>query len=125
MINLIKEDTLNEQSQNNARNSDADFKRFVMTCKKELKLTGWCVCFNLEQVEELKKDFNLKYVESGGIYYVEVEKMIKLIIDTKSDEKHYVVLKEDGKQFCLIAKSNNTLDDVKRFIGTMNIKEVI
>ena len=52
------------------------------------------------------------------------EKM-KLIIDTKSDEKHYVVLKEDGTQFCLIAKSNNTLDDVKRFIGTMNIKEVI
>ena len=51
--------------------------------------------------------------------------MIKLIIDTKSDEKHYVVLKEDGTQFCLIAKSNNTLDDVKRFIGTMNIKEVI
>ena len=51
--------------------------------------------------------------------------MIKYIIDTKSDEKHYVILKEDGTQFCLITKSNNTLDDVKRFIGTMNIKEVI
>ena len=125
MINLIKENTLNEQSQNNARNSDAGFKRFVMTCKKELKQTGWCVCFSMDQIEELKKDFNLKYVEKVGFYYVEVVKMIKLIIDTKSDEKHYVVLKEDGKQFCFIAKSNNTLDDVKRFIGTMNIKEVI
>ena len=51
--------------------------------------------------------------------------MMKLIIDTKSDEKHYVILKEDGKQFCLITKKGNTLDDVKRFIGTMNIKEVI
>ena len=51
--------------------------------------------------------------------------MIKYIIDTKSDEKHYVILKEDGKQFCLISKNGNSLDDVKRFIGTMNIKEVI
>lgn len=51
--------------------------------------------------------------------------MIKYIIDTKSDEKHYVILKEDGKVVCLIAKKGNTLDDVKRFIGTMHVKEVI
>ena len=35
MINLIKEDTLNEQSQDNARNSDADFNRFVIASRKE------------------------------------------------------------------------------------------
>ena len=51
--------------------------------------------------------------------------MIKYIIDTNSDEKHFIILKEDGKQFCLISKNGNTLEDVKRFIGTMNIKEVI
>lgn len=51
--------------------------------------------------------------------------MIKYIIDTKSDDKHFIILKEDGKQFCLIAKKGNSLEDVKRFIGTMNIKEVI
>ena len=51
--------------------------------------------------------------------------MIKYIIDTKSDEKHFIILKEDGKQFCLIAKKGNSLEDVKRFIGTMNIKGVI
>lgn len=51
--------------------------------------------------------------------------MIKYIIDTKSDEKHFIILKEDGKQFCLISKKGNSLEDVKRFIGTMNIKDVI
>ena len=72
MINYIKEDTLNQQSQNKIKEDNSDFKRFVMTCKKELKQTGWCVCFSLEQINELKKKFNLKYVEKDGFYYVEV-----------------------------------------------------
>lgn len=50
---------------------------------------------------------------------------MKYIIDAKTDEKHFIILKEDGKQFCLISKNGNTLEDVKRFIGTMNIKEVV
>ena len=50
---------------------------------------------------------------------------MKFIIDTKSDEKHFVILKEDGKEFCKISKSANSLETVKRFIGTMNIKEIL
>lgn len=50
---------------------------------------------------------------------------VKYIIDTKSNDKHFIVLKENGNEFCKISKIDNTLDDVKRFIGTMNIKEVI
>ena len=46
-------------------------------------------------------------------------------IDTKSDEKYFIVLKEDGTEFCKVAKSCNTLDQVKKLIGLVNIKEVI
>lgn len=51
--------------------------------------------------------------------------MGKFIIDVKSNDKHFIITKEDGQEFCKISKKDNTLDDVKRFIGTMNIKEVV
>lgn len=51
--------------------------------------------------------------------------MEKYIIDTKSNDKYFVILKEDGTEFVKISKKCNTLESVKRFIGVMNIKEVI
>lgn len=50
---------------------------------------------------------------------------MKFIIDTKTNDKLFVILKEDGKEFCKMSKSANSLEDIKRFIGTMNIKEII
>ena len=50
---------------------------------------------------------------------------MKFIIDTKINDKLFVILKEDGKEFCKMSKSANSLETVKRFIGTMNIKEII
>lgn len=49
--------------------------------------------------------------------------MTKYIIDTTSNETHFIVLK-DNEVLCKIAKKCNTLENVKRFIGVMNIKEV-
>lgn len=47
------------------------------------------------------------------------------IIDAKSDKDHFIVLYEDGKQFVKISKRGNTLETVKKFIGIINIKEII
>ena len=65
------------------------------------------------------RGFSPRQKSKGGI------KMMKYIIDTKTNAKLFIILKEDGKEFCKISKKANTLEDVKRFIGTMNIKEVI
>lgn len=47
------------------------------------------------------------------------------IIDAKSNDKHFIIRYEDGKELVKIAKSCNTLEDVKKFVGLMNIKEII
>lgn len=46
-------------------------------------------------------------------------------IDTKSNEKYFIVINNDSKNQIKIAKSCNTLEDVKRFVGIINLKEVI
>jgi len=45
-------------------------------------------------------------------------------IDTKKDAKYFIVTDPLGKSI-KIAKSCNTLEDVKKLIGTINIKEII
>lgn len=50
--------------------------------------------------------------------------MGKYIIDTKSNDNYFVILKEDGSQFVTISKKCNTLESVKRLIGVLHIKEV-
>ena len=46
------------------------------------------------------------------------------IIDTKKDDKYFIITDPLGYSF-KIDKSCNDLEDLKMFIGTMNIKEVI
>lgn len=46
------------------------------------------------------------------------------IIDIKNNDKYIVVYKGD-KEFCKMSKSVNKLEDVVRFIGFVNVKEVI
>lgn len=45
-------------------------------------------------------------------------------IDTKSDEKYFIVINPDGFKV-KISKACNTLDQVKKLIGLINIKEII
>lgn len=45
-------------------------------------------------------------------------------IDTTSNATHFVILC-DGKELFQIAKSVNSLDAVKEFVGLENIKEII
>lgn len=74
MISRLKENTLASQQSDKVKEGNTDFNRFIQTCKKELKQNGYCICFSLEQIEELKKSMKVKYTLSDGIYYVEVEK---------------------------------------------------
>ena len=46
------------------------------------------------------------------------------IIDTKSNENYFIILK-DNKEYMRIGKKTNTLETVKKFIGSENIKEII
>ena len=50
---------------------------------------------------------------------------MKVIIDTKSSEKHFILMWADKKPFCWINKAHNTLEDVKEQIGIENIMEVV
>lgn len=50
---------------------------------------------------------------------------MKVIIDAKSSDKHYIVSYTNGKPFIWIAKSKNTLGMVIKQIGLKNIKEII
>lgn len=45
-------------------------------------------------------------------------------IDTKSDDKYFIVINPEGFKI-RISKASNTLDQVKKLIGLINIKEVI
>lgn len=49
---------------------------------------------------------------------------MKYIINTRIDKNYFLCIREDGKSF-KISKIGNTIEDVKKFIGTMNIKEII
>lgn len=46
------------------------------------------------------------------------------IIDTKSDDNYFIVLKDD-KEFMRISKKTNTVETVTKFIGAENIKKII
>ena len=46
------------------------------------------------------------------------------IIDTKKDNKHFIVTDPLGNSI-KIAKSCNTLEDVKKLVGLLNIKKII
>lgn len=45
-------------------------------------------------------------------------------IDTKTNADYFIILK-DGKEFIRIGKKTNTLETIKKFIGSENIKEII
>lgn len=47
------------------------------------------------------------------------------IIDAKNDEKYFLVINCETNQAIKISKSCNTLDAVKKLVGTINIKEII
>lgn len=47
------------------------------------------------------------------------------IIDAKTNKDYFVIRYEDGKELVKISKHSNTLEDVKKFVGLMNIKEII
>ena len=74
MNKIIKVNTLSEQQNKKSKENIRGFNKFIRTCKDEIKENKTCVCFTLEQINELKKEFNLKYVEKDGFYYVEVVK---------------------------------------------------
>lgn len=61
-----------------------------------------------------------------GITYEELEKEVKNMytIDTKSDDKYFIVINPEGFKI-KISKASNTLDQVKKLIGLINIKEII
>ena len=47
------------------------------------------------------------------------------IIDAKTNKDYFVIRYEDGKELVKINKRSNTLEDVKKFVGVFNIKEII
>lgn len=47
------------------------------------------------------------------------------IIDTKSNDKYFIIKNENNEELFKIAKSCNTLESVKRMVGVLHIKEVI
>lgn len=51
--------------------------------------------------------------------------LMKVIIDAKTSDKHFIVSWVNGDSFIWIAKSKNTLDMVINQIGKENIEEVI
>lgn len=54
-------------------------------------------------------------IKGGNVMY---------IIDTKKDDNYFIILK-DNKEYMRIGKKTNTLETVKKFIGSSNIKEII
>ena len=52
MINYIKENTLGNQQSKKSRNENDDFNRFISNCKKELRQSGFCICFSIEHINE-------------------------------------------------------------------------
>lgn len=54
-------------------------------------------------------------IKGGNVMYT---------IDTKSNEKHFIVTDPLGKAF-KVAKDCNTLEDVKKLVGLIHIKKII
>ena len=50
---------------------------------------------------------------------------MKVIIDAKISDKHFIISWVNGDPFIWIAKSKNTLGMVIKQIGLKNIKEII
>lgn len=46
-------------------------------------------------------------------------------IDTKSNDKYFIVINNNDNTRIKVAKSCNTLDAVKKLVGLINIKEII
>ena len=46
-------------------------------------------------------------------------------IDTKSNDKYFIVINNETGNEIKIAKSCNDLDAVKKLLGVVNIKEII
>ena len=57
-------------------------------------------------------------------YVYKIGGNVMYIIDTKQNENYFIILK-DNKEYMRIGKKTNTLETVKKFIGSKNIKEVI
>ncbi len=51
--------------------------------------------------------------------------MLVYIIDAKSDEKYFLVISCETGRNIKISKKCNNLEDIKKLIGTINIKEII
>jgi len=57
-------------------------------------------------------------------YVYKIGGNVMYIIDTKKDDKYFIVTDLLGKSI-KIAKSCNTLEDVKKFVGLENIQAII
>ena len=57
-------------------------------------------------------------------YVYKIGGNVMYIIDTKKDDKYFIITDPLGGNW-KIAKSCNSLEDVKKFIGSSNIKEII
>lgn len=57
-------------------------------------------------------------------YVYKIGGNVMYVIDTKKDDKHFIVTDPLGKSI-KIAKSCNSLEDVKKLVGLLNIKKVI
>lgn len=44
------------------------FHLFIQNCKLDLKENGITACFNLEQVNEIKKHLDINCIEKDGMY---------------------------------------------------------
>lgn len=50
---------------------------------------------------------------------------LKLIVDCTSNDNYFVITYLNGKQYAKISKKCNTLENVKRLIGVLNIEKII
>lgn len=52
-------------------------------------------------------------------------KLDNLTIDTISNKDFFIIIKDDGKEFLKVSKKRNTLNDIKRLVGEINIKQIL
>lgn len=48
-------------------------RSFISSCIKELKSIGYTICFEMWQLEEIKKHLNISYTLKHDTYYVSLE----------------------------------------------------
>lgn len=88
---LKEKESLNEELELATRRQIVEneyFKIFIKNCKNELKETGKCICFNLEQLNSL-----LNYYGSNNLYYEEIDYYYII------KPKRYVITKLNGKEY--------------------------